>query len=141
MKSGNFPLALVAAAVIGLAQMFVLLYCWNYIAAYSPLPHWLLSLGVMGFPFRALLFALDFIVSVALCLPAAFALCQLRPRRLLVYLIVAVVPGFIWQYSLFFQNPSAFHDFGKFIPGIVSALFMLPAATFVARRVFKSAHA
>ena len=141
MRSDNFPLALLAAALLGIVQLYVLLYCWNYIAIYSPIPRLLLSLGATGLPLRALLLVLDFAVSVALCLPAAFALCWLRPRRLFVYLTVAVVPGFLWQYALFFQNPSAFQEFGQFIPGVVSALLMLPVATALASRAFKSAHA
>ena len=141
MRSGSVPLALFAAALIGIVQLYVLLYCWNYVAVYSPIPRLLLSLGARGLPLRVLLFVLDFVVSVALCLPAAFALCQLRPRRLFVYLTVAVVPGFLWQYALFFQNPPAFQEFGQFVPGIVSALLMLPVATALASRAFKSAHA
>ena len=141
MKSDNFPLALVAATVVGIAQVLLLLYCWNFIAAYSPLPRWLISLGVTGMSLRALAFALDSIVSVALCLPAAFLLCQLRPRKLLIYLIAAVVPGFIWQYLFVFQGPASLPEVGLFIPGILSALFVLPAATFFATRMSRSAHA
>ena len=137
MKSDNLPLAVVVAAILGVAQMFLLLYCWVCIAIYSPLPHWLASLGVKGIPLQGILFVCDSIINIALCLPAAFALCQLRPRRLVTYLIIAVVPSFIWQYSLFFQNPAAFRDFVQFIPGIVSTLFVLPVATVVALRILR----
>lgn len=128
MKAGNLPFAILASVVIGIAQMFLLLFCWAYIAAYTPLPRWFISLGIHGTPLHALLFVLDFLVSVALCLPAAFALWQLRPRNLPVYLAAAVLPGFIWQYRLVFQDPSTFSQFSLFVPGIVSALLVLPAA-------------
>jgi len=141
MRTDNLPFAIAAAVAIGVAQTFLLLYCWAYIAAYTPIPHWFLSLGIRGTLFYALLFVIDFLTSVVLCLPAALAIHQLRPRKMSAYLIAAVVPGFLWQYRLFFQDPAAFREFGPFIPGILSALLVLPAAVAVLSRVRKSVHA
>jgi len=139
MKIECLPLAIFSAIIVGIAQTLLLLYCWAYIAAYTPLPRWLMSLGLHGMPLRSSLFFLDFLVSVVLCLPAAFALRQLRPRRLPICLIAAVIPGVIWQYRFFFQEPSAFREFVQFIPGIVSALLVLPVAVVVLSRAFKPA--
>ena len=141
MKTGTFALAVSAALVLGLAQMLLLLYCWNYIAFYSPLFLWLASLGARSATLHALVFAADSAVTVALCVPAAFLLCQLRPRRLPVYLIAAVIPGFIWQYRLVLQDPSTVQDFWQFVPGILSALLVLPVATFFVMRISKPSHA
>ena len=141
MKSGSFSFALAVSIALGIAQTFLLLYCWAYIAAYTPLPHWLMSAGVHGSFLRAVLFVLDFLTGVGLCIPAAFALCQLRPSKLPIYLLAAVIPGFLWQYRLFFQDPSAFHEFSQFIPGILSTLLVLPMAAAVLSRALKPAHA
>ena len=141
VKTDNFPLAFVAAFVLGLAQMLLLVYCWNYIVIYSPLLHWLISLGVRDVTLHALVFATDSVVNIALCLPAAFVLCQLRPRRLLVYLMAAVIPAFIWQYRLVLQDPFAIQQLWQFIPGVVSALLMLPIATFFVTRISKPSRA
>lgn len=141
MKTGNFPLAVFVAFVLGLAQMLLLLYCWNYLVIYSPLLRWLTSLGVSGASLHASIFAADSALTVALCLPAAFLLCQLRPRRLLVYLFAAVIPGFIWQYRLVLQDPSTVQDLWQFVPGILSALLVLPIATFFVARIWKPSHA
>ena len=141
MKSGYFPFALVASFVIGIAQTFFLLYCWAYIAAYTPLPRWLMSVGAHGSLLHTVLFVLDFLIGVALCIPAALALRQLRPCKLPIYLLAAVIPGFLWQYRLFFQDPSTFHEFGQFVPGILSALLVLPVAVVLLSRVRKPIHA
>jgi len=140
MKTENLPFAILVAAVAGILQTFLLLFCWAYIAAYVPYPRWFMALGVQGVPLRASVFILDFLTSVVLCIPAALVLRQLRPRNWPAYLIAAVIPGLLWQYRLFFQDPSAFHEFGQFIPGIVSALLVLPAAV-VLTRAFRPAHA
>jgi hypothetical protein len=141
MKAENLPLAIVAATAIGIVQTAMLVYSWVYIAIYNPVPHWLTALGMHGALHRTALFCTDFMFSVVLCLPAAFLLSQLRPRKLLVYLACAVVPGFLWQYSLLFEHPTAFRGFGQFIPGILYSLLMLPAAVFVVTRFRYSAHA
>ena len=146
MRTDNLPFAIASAVAIGLAQTFLLHYCWAYIAAYTPIPHWLLSLGIRGTLFYALVFAIDFLTSVVLCLPAALAIRQLRPRKLPAYLIAAVVPGFLWEYRLLFQNPAPFNEFGLrefglFTTGILSTLLVLPAAVAVLSRVRKSVHA
>ena len=112
MKTGNLPFGIAAAVAIGIAQTLLMLYCWAYIAAYTPLPHWLLSLGIHGTFFYTLVFIADFLTSVVLCLPAAAVLRQLRPKRLPIYLVAAVIPGVLWQYRLVFQDPSAFRELG-----------------------------
>ncbi|MGH8155778.1 MAG: hypothetical protein ACREP0_11190 [Rhodanobacteraceae bacterium] len=78
---------------------------------------------------RTVLFAHDFIVNVALCLPAACVLCRLRPRRLALYLVAAILPGFVWEYRPVFTH---FSDYpGAFVPGMIMTIFMLPVATLV----------
>lgn len=141
MKSQQLALSIFAAVVVGAAQTLFLGSVWAYIAVHSPLPMWLLSLGVSGFPWRATLYAVDSVLNVLLSLPAAYLLCLLKPRRIFLYLLLAVVPGFLWQYSLVFENPSAFSPFMLFVPGIVSALFMLPIATWVVFRVARRENA
>jgi hypothetical protein len=133
MKSENLALSLAAALVIGIAQMFVLIYFWAYLTLYVQYVPWLVSHGITGTSLRVLLHTFDTTVNLLLCLPAAFALCALRPRSLPAYLAVAVIPGFIWQYRLFFSEPILFEDWTIFIPGALSAALTLPVAVLVAR--------
>lgn len=135
MKSNHLALSVLAALAIGLAQSILLVSAWAYIAAYSPLPTWLLSIGMSGIPWQATIYALDLAVNVLLFIPAAYLLSLLRPRNMLLYLSLAVVPGFVWQYALVFENPSAFSPLLPFVPGIITALFVLPLATLVVSRV------
>ena len=131
MKSDNFFMAASVALAVGILQTVLLLCLWAYLATYSPIPLWLVSHGVTGLSLRGTLSIVDWIINILLCLPAAYVLCKLRPRKLPLYLIFAVVPGFLWQYRLFFIEPAAFSNFTALLPGILSAMFMLPAATAV----------
>jgi hypothetical protein len=134
----NFPVAIAVAALIGILQTFVLLYCWAYIRAYNPLPAWLIRQGVRGFAFFALITCADLVLNVLLCLPAAYAICKLRPAKLAAYLPAAVVPGFVWQYAPLLSAPVVM-PLSQFIPGILSAIVMLPLAVLVVRRAAASA--
>jgi len=95
MKLPRLATSIAAALLIGIVQTYLLVLCWAYIAMYTPLPQWLLGQGVSGPAFRAVVFATDFVISVLLSVPAAFLLCKLRPRKLFVYLVLAVIPGFL----------------------------------------------
>jgi hypothetical protein len=81
------------------------------------------------------IFLSDFLTNVTLCLPAAFAICRLKPPRLPVYLGVAIVPGFIWQYWLFFTDTSLLKDWAMFMPGVLLAIVPLPIAALLLRRL------
>jgi hypothetical protein len=128
VKSDNFFLATLIAFAVGTVQTILLVYLWNYLAAYSPIPSWLATHGVTGFSWKAILYAQDWLINITLCLPAAYLLSKLRPRRIFVYLVLAVLPGFLWQYRLVFVNPAAFGNIIAFLPGILLTAFMLPAA-------------
>jgi hypothetical protein len=133
MKSDNLPLSLVAAFAIGLVQMFVLIYFWNAMTLYVQHVPWLVSHGVTGGSLKALLFVFDTAINLLLCLPAAFCLCALKPKRLAIYLALAVIPGFLWQYRLFFSDSSLFDNWTIFVPGALAAALTLPFAVLVAR--------
>lgn len=139
--SKQHALSILAAIAVGAAQTVLLLTAWAYIAAHSSLPTWLLSLGMSGFPWRATIFVLESAITVALCIPAAYVLCLLKPRMLGLYLAVAVLPGFFWQYRLAFEDPSTFSPIAPFLPGILTALLILPLTTLATSRVVRSEHA
>jgi hypothetical protein len=128
VKYDNFFVAATVALVVGTLQVILLRYSWDYLAVHSPIPSWLATHGVTGFSWKAILYAQDWLFNVALCLPAAYILCELRPRKLFVYLVLAVVPGFLWQYRLVFVDPAAFGNVMTFLPVILLTAFMLPVA-------------
>jgi hypothetical protein len=65
---------------------------WAYIFL-QPFPRWLLTRGLKGAALHAVVFLSDALIDVIFCLPAAYPLCRLKPPRLPVYLILAIVPG------------------------------------------------
>ncbi|WP_457098136.1 hypothetical protein [Lysobacter sp. P5_B9] len=131
MRLQTLSTSAAVALLVGLAQHFVLLFCWAYIAAYSPLPRWLVELGLRGSAFRAILLPADFITSVVISLPAAYALLKLRPNKLWLYLLFAVIPSFVWQNFGLIGDPML----GQF-PGMIALdwaaeLFALPVAALI----------
>jgi hypothetical protein len=122
-------LSILTAIFIGLVQTYFLGIAWAYIPIYSPLPNWLLSLDLAQMLFSTFLFLLDLLINIFLCIPAAYLLSRLQPQKLALYLALAVLPGFFWQYSNAFTNPTSFSPFLTFVPGIAMALLMLPLAS------------
>ena len=133
MKSENFFVAVLIALAVGVLQTILLLYSWSYLAVHSPIPSWLATHGATGFSWKAILYAQDWLINIALCLPAAYVLCKLRPRKIFVYLVLAVVPSFLWQHRLVFADPAAFSNVMAFLPGILLTAFMLPVAVALVR--------
>ena len=125
-----------AAFFLGIAQCYFLIFCWAYIAAYSPLFRWLFQLGLRE-SIRIVLFSIDFLTSIVLSLPVAYALIRLRPIKLGLYLPLAIVPGFIWLNrnlvgsSFFIEHPE------QFILGWVPELLALPCAVWTVRSIAK----
>ena len=123
-----------AALATGIVQMYLLAFCWAYIAIYNPLPSWLIAHGVHGVSLKSLLFLTDFVLSLCLSLPAAYCLIRLRPRNLALYLALAVIPAFLWQNRLLLGGEPMPLDFSAFLPGILAELLVLPVAVFVLLR-------
>lgn len=128
------PASFFAAVLIGLVQMFFLVWLWGYITIYTPIPNWLHTLGVRGSVLHIVVFLSDALSSIVFCLPAAYALCRLKPPMLFIYLILAIVPGFIWQYRLFIVDPLLFKLWTLFVPGVLLTLLPLPVAALAMRR-------
>jgi hypothetical protein len=126
---------LVAAVLLGIVQMYCVTILWGYISIYTPLPRWLIALGLHGSALHGVVFLGDAILNVIFCLPFAYAFCMFRPPRLPVYLILAIVPGFIWEYRLFFTDMPLPKDWTIFVPGVLLALAPLPLAALLLRRV------
>jgi hypothetical protein len=134
----NLPLSLVAAFLIGAAQMIALTVFWALFPAYSPITALDLSAWIHGAWLRAAVFGIDAVMNVLLCLPAAWAILKLHPGRLALYLLVAVVPSFMWQYQNLWMAPSQVEDWLVFVPGAILTALMLPASVLVVRMIAKS---
>jgi hypothetical protein len=119
----------------------MLAYFWAVFATHATYLPWLVAHGLTGTPLHTLVLAFDSALNIALCLPAAFALCALRPPKLWLYLVTAVVPGLAWQYRLVISEASFFaSNWAIFVPGFVSACLMLPVAVVIARALLSRHH-
>ena len=120
----------VAAFFFGLAQCYFTLFCWAYIAAYTPVPQWLFAHGLRA-SVPAIAFPIDFLTTVALSLPVAFLLTRLRPARLGLYLLLAVVPSFIWLNRGIVGSPALAQFPGQVALGWLPELLALPCAAWL----------
>ena len=126
------------AVLIGVIQAVLLTYCWAYISAYNSLPLWLVHSHITGSPYQIAVGVVDFVINVLLCLPAAYVICKLRPRKLSVYVPLAVVPVFLCDYWPVL-GPLSVEPWSAYILRALSVLLMLPVAAFLLRRVTASA--
>ena len=137
MKLRTVSISAVAAVLAGIAQTYLLLATWDYINAYSSLASALLTLGLRGTPLYAVSFVLGFLLTTVLSLPAAFLLTKLRPAKLTIYLLCAVMPSFIWINRSLLDNSFWLTYFGTFALGWVTELLALPFATWLLRKTKK----
>ena len=112
----------------GLVLTYVAVYCWGYIATYTPVIRWLLALGLQGIVLRLALFPIDFLTNVFFSMPLAFVLLKLQPRKLGLYLSVAIIPSFVWLNLPLLGNEVFYELWPSFVPGWLHNLFALPAA-------------
>ena len=132
MEHKKLFLSGVAALIGGLAQTYFLLWCWSLIAAYSPFASWLVGLGIRGIALRTVVGLADTATTVILCIPAACLLLLLRPRRLWLYTLLAVLPSFVWLNR---ELPGTVVPlpWGQVILGWVPELLALPGAVCLVR--------
>ena len=138
MKYTGLPISITSSILIGIVQAFLLLFIWAYIAVYTPVPRWLVDLGILGGAHRAILFTLDFLINVLLCLPAAYVICKLRPQKLSLYTSLAVLPVFLWVNRLLISEPerlNLFIPWYNFVPGWIVGLVSIPVAVFIIYRL------
>lgn len=95
MSSRMLAASSVIALLTGIGQRFVLTYAWVLEVSHDPLPHWLRAHGVASGTIGYALILIGFLADVVFSLPAAWVLLKLVPKRRLVYLMLAVLPGFI----------------------------------------------
>ena len=131
----KLPLSISIALVTGLVQEYVLIFIWGYIAANSPLVKWLLNLGLRGDSLRVVVSASNLMINVFLSLPAGYVLIKLRPTRLPLFLLVAVLPAFILLNAPLISTVMV-AEFWKFtVSGWIQQCASLPIAAYLLRLI------
>jgi hypothetical protein len=128
-KPMQLPLSILAAVFIGLVLTIFVIAARAYIQIYFSITNWLIPLDLSRALFITSVYIYDLFLNILLCIPAAYLLSRLQPQKLALYLALAVLPGFIWQHSNLFTNPTTFSPFLTYVPGITMALLMLPLAS------------
>jgi len=131
MKIQAIQRAVVIAILLGVVQCFFVTFCWSYIASHSSLIPWLMDLGLRSQGIRAAVWPIDFVINIVLSIPIAFALAKLRPKKLGLYLVLAVVPAFIWSNMTLVGNPYFAQSVGTFVLAWIPELLALPIAAWL----------
>ena len=137
MKLKGLPLSILASILVGIIQMSLLIVIWAYIVAYSRHVFWLIDLGLVGPVLYATLFPLDLLVNVILCLPGAYAICKLRPKKLGLYTVLAVLPSFVWINRPLINglDLTLSVPWYSYVPGLIMGLASFPLAVFIVYRL------
>lgn len=131
MNNGSFFLSGAIAALVGVFHRFFLLFCFVYIAAYSPVPRFFADAGLTGWTFRLANFSVDFSTHVLLSFPAAFVLSKLRPANTLLYFAAALLPSFLYFNSVWIGHPMFGQIWPTLLTGWFTELMALPTAFFI----------
>ena len=70
-------------------------------------------------------------INIALSIPIAFALVTLRPKKLGFYLVLAVLPAFLWSNMTLVGNPYFAQFPGSFVLAWIPELLALPIAAWL----------
>ena len=127
----RFAVNLSLAVVSGLVSYAAVFYLWNFIPL-NPLTQWLIDNLAGTNWFKPIISIQDFLVNLVLSLPLATALCLLRPRRLLLFTLAALLPAFVWSFRLPISEGTFLEvmELG-FVGGWLVSWLSLPLAVFL----------
>lgn len=128
MKSYALIIPAGAALLVGVAQYVLLAFVWAYISAYNPLPGMLAHHVNSVTALNVYLLPVDCLINFILALPAAYILIKLRPYKLWLYLLLAVVPAFLWSNRLLVGGLHFAKFAWQFVEGWLVQLLALPVA-------------
>ncbi|MCZ6880092.1 MAG: hypothetical protein O7F13_03075 [Gammaproteobacteria bacterium] len=137
-KTNRLIVNSIAAAVIGFLGSLLIFYAVGLLARTAGLDmaRWAFNTFGDGFWLDLFFWVQDFLIAVILSLPVAIALCLLRPRRLSIYTLFAVVPTFLfWNWS-WVGNPNFTSLWWPILAGWSAELLMVPIAVLLVRSRF-----
>ncbi|MGY0561339.1 hypothetical protein ACW7G2_11550 [Luteimonas sp. A277] len=120
------------ALLLGVVHFYLLLRFWGLWAAQNPLPSFLITDAGMGEAYRWVLYPVDFLTSVLLSVPLAIILLRLRPSRIWLYVVLAVLPYFAYSNAHLVGDPILGQLLPAFAFGWVMELLIVPAAVLLA---------
>ncbi len=123
MKRDTLPASSVIAVLMGIIQSQIFLTGWGYINLYR--------YHVIG---NANL-RIELWASILLALPVAFVLLKLRPEKLWLYMVLAIVPGLVMHHLDLVGGALIRPQFaGSFDLNWLPEIYALPAAAALIRR-------
>lgn len=129
MQFNSYQFSIPIALAIGVIHAILLTMVWALALVYiSPIP-FLADLGLSRISIHTVVWIKDMLINILLSFPAAFLITRLRPRNLPLYVFVAVIPMFMWQYrGVFIAEASPIANWIAYFPGMAMTLLMLPLA-------------
>lgn len=119
--------------LLGWGQYSVLAFLWTFIPRNS-LSQWAFDALLGTAWLRPYLFIHDLAINVVLCLPLAFCVCALVPRRLVLNTASAMLPVFVWTNVAIIGHPYWSQIWPSVTVAWAGELLMLPLAVLLLRR-------
>ena len=130
--TNRVTLNLVASALVGIAGLVVVFYGVGFFAR-TGITMWTINAIGDSAWLTPSLWLQDLIMNVILSLPAAAVLCLLKPRRLAIYTLCAVLASFLlWNWN--WIDPVNWPSLSTFARTTTLELFTLPLAVLLIRR-------
>ena len=135
MNNKTFPFALVIACLIGGVQIYWLIEVFSFFVMYAMPLEWLGILGLRGTPLTFGVAIVDLIIATVFSIPAAFVLLKLQPQKIIIFVTLAVITGFLMMYGSLFINPSRlFELWPGVMMGWINLLLPIPLAVLLLRK-------
>ena len=130
-ENGSIYFAICAAVSIGVAQMLLLQYFLSFSFFLRPFWRWVHASEIIDPWLTVISISLNLFINLIICLPGAYLICKLRPQKLWLYVLLAVVPEFFWTTRLVFTSYPIIENLRFLVPGIYFFLTTLPFAVLV----------
>jgi hypothetical protein len=134
MKIDAITKSSLIAVGIGAFQYFLLLYSFSLLLTYVNPFGLLVGLGLRGSIVYFVSGVFDLIWAVLFSIPAAIILLKLRPRKIWLYLFLAVIPAFVWLNIGLVANPIFSEYWGGLLVGWINELLPLPLAVLILQK-------
>ena len=138
MKAERLLISASTSILVGIVQWIFSITCFAYIVVYEPWTMWFIANGVTGQSLTVLTYLVSFLVGVVLFLPGAYAICKFKPRKLVLYTALAILPYILWESRfLFSESNQLFHlvPWYSFVFGLLFGPSIFVAAVFLVYRL------
>ncbi len=129
------------AILIGIAHYILIAYCWGQSPSHSPLLSWVSNFDLSLIVGKLTFYTLEFIAHVLFSFPAAYVVYKLQSTKGFGYLILAILPSFLWINRYLITEPIAIIDLQPWditLTNLVYGITAIPISLFIIYKITTS---